>query len=178
MQAFNKLADNVHPLALGNVKRSLSQSRMMAKKLLALHMNVGQDEHRINDIVDSLTSKLYYHGHPINRQEAKEQVDLQTIDNPTDTVEDLMWQLYLDYEQEIKMEEPFNPASEFITLNPTLTSGVSIVTPLAIAKLAFIESKQRTDALSLSYQLSGQKQPDDSVTVQLISQGVSWQVEP
>src|SRR5262249_15813673 len=39
VKAFNRLAKEVHPLALGNVKRSLSQSRMMAKKLLSLHMD-------------------------------------------------------------------------------------------------------------------------------------------
>jgi ClpP class serine protease len=39
VKAFNRLAKQVHPLALGNVKRSLSQSRMMAEKLLSLHMD-------------------------------------------------------------------------------------------------------------------------------------------
>lgn len=79
VQAFNKLAEQVHPLALGNVKRSLSQSRMMAKKLLALHMNMSKEEHKINEIVDNLTSKLFYHGHPINRQESRKQVGLHTV---------------------------------------------------------------------------------------------------
>ena len=70
--AFNKLAEQVHPLALGHVKRSLSQSRLMAKKLLSLHMDPRKDEHRIREIVDNLTSKLFYHGHPINRTEARD----------------------------------------------------------------------------------------------------------
>lgn len=177
VQAFNKLAENVHPLALGNVKRSLSQSRMMAKKLLALHMDLSKDEHRIVDIVDNLTSKLFYHGHPINRREAREQVDLQTIANPSEKVEDLMWKLYLDYEQEIKMEEPFDPPVEFIAQNPSLPPAAIAITPLATAKLAFIESTQRTDYLALKYQLSGHKQPDGGIAVQLISMGHGWQVE-
>ena len=77
VQAFNKLADKVHPLALGNVKRSLSQSRMMARKLLALHMDMSKEEHKINEIVDNLTSKLFFHGHPINRDEAKHLMDVE-----------------------------------------------------------------------------------------------------
>lgn len=95
VQAFNKLAEQVHPLALGNVKRSLSQSRMMARKLLSLHMDKANEEHKINEIVDSLTSKLFFHGHPINRVEAVEQIGLRTVEYPPATVEDLMWELYL-----------------------------------------------------------------------------------
>src|SRR5271157_5241539 len=138
-------------IALGNVKRSLSQSRMMASKLLALHMTKAEDEHRIKEIVEKLTSKLFYHGHPINRTEAK-QIGLPTVEEPSPAVEEAMWKLYLDYEAEIKMEEPFDAAMEFITLNPT---KVSFTTPLLTAKLGFIESIGRTDVYSLDYMLSG-----------------------
>ncbi|MCL5105135.1 MAG: hypothetical protein M1133_13610 [Armatimonadetes bacterium] len=79
VQEFTHLADKVHPLALGNVKRHILQSRSIAKKLLALHMRAATDEHRINEIVDNLTAKSYYHGHPINRTEAREQVRLGTL---------------------------------------------------------------------------------------------------
>src|SRR6516164_1862744 len=74
VKAFNRLAKEVHPLALGNVKRSLSQSRMMAQKLLALHMDAANEAHKIDEIVANLTSKSYYHGHPINRREAKDHI--------------------------------------------------------------------------------------------------------
>ena len=69
IQAFNILAQHVHPLALGSIKRFISQSRMMATKLLSLHMDGKEQAHQISEIVDSLTSKLFYHGHPINRIE-------------------------------------------------------------------------------------------------------------
>ncbi len=152
VEAFKVLAHKVHPLALGNVKRSLSQSRMMATKLLALHMTKPEDQHQIKEIVEKLTSKLFYHGHPINRTEAKTAIGLPTIEDPPSPVEDVMWKIYLDYEAEIKMEEPFDPAMEFIALNP---SKVSFTTPLITAKLGFIESIDRTDVYSLDYMLSG-----------------------
>jgi hypothetical protein len=82
--AFNLLADKVHPLALGNVKRHMSQSRMMARKLLGLHMDPDDNAHRVTNIVDNLTSKSFFHGHPINRVEAKNQVGLTTVEHPTD----------------------------------------------------------------------------------------------
>jgi hypothetical protein len=156
VEAFKLLADKVHPLALGNVKRSLSQSRMMASKLLALHMTKPEDEHKIKEIVEKLTSKLFYHGHPINRSEAKDQIGLSTVEEPAAAVEEVMWKLYLDYEAEIKLEEPFNPVNEFIALHPSKVSGT---TGLRTAKLSFIESVNRTDVYSVDYMLSGEPAP-------------------
>lgn len=118
VQAFNKLPDHIHPLALGNVKRSLAQSRMLAKKLLTLHMDKKKN-HDIDEIVDNLTSKLYYHGHPINRIEAKE-IGLGNIIHATTDLEKIIWDLYLDYEKEMQLTKPFNPSAEFISKNPTI----------------------------------------------------------
>jgi hypothetical protein len=176
VQAFNKLADQVHPLALGNVKRSLSQSRMMAKNLLALHMDI-KDQHKINEIVDSLTSKLFYHGHPINRNEAKEQVGLPMIEFPSPTVEELMWQLYLDYEQQIKMEEPFAPLMEFSDRFHYMQPGQVSITPSTIAKLVYVESDKRTDVYSIDYQVAGQKTPEGFIQANTIFRRSGWSTE-
>lgn len=183
VQAFNKLSEQIHPLALGNVKRSLSQSRMMAQKLLALHMDKRSEEHKIKEIVDSLTSKLYYHGHPINRREAKEEVQLRTVEDAKPKLEEFMWQLYLDYEKETKMETPFQAASEFLAQHPQPPPPGGVLTPAAVAKLAFIESRERTDVNSLEYQLSGQPQGiggvqvAGAVQVNLINRRQGWSQE-
>lgn len=177
IEAFKILAEKVHPLALGNVKRSLSQSRMMARKLLALHMD-NTDAHKIDEIVDSLTSKLYYHGHPINRQEAAEHVGLNTIEQPSAAVEDLMWQLYLEYESEIKMEQPFLAAIEFTSQFPGKVAAGGSLGPVTTAKLAFIESVGRTDFVNMEYQLLGRPHPDTGGTqVNQILRKQSWQTE-
>jgi hypothetical protein len=158
VQAFNKLPEQIHPLALGNVKRSLSQSRMMAQKLLGLHMDKRSEEHTIAEIVDSLTSKLYYHGHPINRIEARDEVGLKTVQDPSATIEKLMWDLYLDYEAEMKMEQPFDAPSEFVAQNPGVPPAGGILTQPIKAKLAYIESTAKTDVFTMEYRLSGQPQ--------------------
>lgn len=178
IQAFKVLAEKVHPLALGNVKRSLSQSRMMARKLLALHMD-SSDTHKIDEIVDSLTSKLFYHGHPINRREAIEQVGLPTVEIPPPDVEELMWQLFLEYEAEIQMEHPFQPAIEFTSKHPGGIGGKAApLTPLATAKLAFVESTERTDFSSIDYQLGGQPHPaTGGVQVSTFIRRSGWQTE-
>jgi len=111
------LADKVHPLALGNVERFLSQSRMIARKLLNLHMQNVSDRD-IEDIVENLTSKLYFHSHPINRAEAEKELRLPISQNVPSEVENVMWQLYTDFEAQFRDREPFQP---FVELYSRLT---------------------------------------------------------
>lgn len=153
VQAFNKLPEHIHPLALGNVKRSLSQSRMMAKKLLMLHMQNAKDQHQIEEIVDNLTSKLYFHGHPINRIEAEKSIGIQTVKNPDAALEKLIWQLYLEYEKEMLLETPFNHVAEAQTAFPTLKPNETQLTSLQQLKLVYIESEYKTDLHLLEYKI-------------------------
>jgi Serine dehydrogenase proteinase len=109
------LAQKVHPLALGNVERFLSQSRMIATKILRTHMSEA-DEHTINEIVENMASKLYFHGHPINRLEAKNDLRLKvTVDLPA-VLETTMWDLYKDYEQEFQNLEVFHPPGDLAAM--------------------------------------------------------------
>lgn len=176
VQAFNKLSDKVHPLALGNVKRSLAQSRMMAHKLLSLHMNNVKEQHEINEIVDNLTSKLYYHGHPINRKEAREQIGLKNVLNPKQKLEKLIWDLYLEYENEIKADEPFDPLMEFIAKNEALAPNQNGSIELS-SKLAFVESTQRTDYVEIKHNIFGTKNKNGAYNIvpNIISRG--WKTE-
>jgi hypothetical protein len=176
--AFNHLADKVHPLALGNVKRFLSQSRMMAEKLLQLSQKGYKEQKKIKEIVDNLTSKLYFHGHPINRKEAKTQIGLKNIIEPDEEMEKIIWNLYMDYEAEMLLEEPFDPVIEFISQFPSLSSGTANMTPEKEANLVYIESKDKSDYYNLKYQIFGVKNADGSVQVQMLNKGRSWKHLP
>ncbi len=110
VQALGALTDKIHPLALGNVQRSHHQSRMMARKLLKKHMKADR-EHEIDQIIENLKSNLFFHGHPINRQEAVKDLSLKVVVPPAD-VEGLMWELYAAYEADLQMTEPWNPLHE------------------------------------------------------------------
>ena len=55
-----------------------------------------------------------------NRKEAKDQIGLKNVEFPDNKLEKLMWDLYLEYENEIKSEEPFDPVVHFISANPNL----------------------------------------------------------
>src|SRR5262249_11929049 len=97
IKAIELLATQVHPLALGNVERFLAQSRMIAKKILRTHMADSED-HTIDEIIENMASKLYFHGHPINREEAKKDLRLKVNANLTPELETTMWDLYKDFE--------------------------------------------------------------------------------
>jgi len=180
VQTFNLLAEQVHPLALGNVKRILSQSRSLATKLLSMHMNKTSDGHKIQDIVESLTSKLFYHGHPISRVEARDQIGLESVDFATEEVAALMWELYLRYETELELLTPFNSAQDFMVANPsfaTQPAGTSLTTPTKVAKLAYVESAAASVVSVLEYELMGVRTPDMKTAVSLLQKRTGWQDE-
>lgn len=97
--------NKIHPLSLGHVKRFQAQARMVAKKLLKLHMG-PLETLKIHKIADELNSKFYFHGHPINRVEARE-LGLPVLDAGS-ALEKAMWDLYKDYENEMELEKIFN----------------------------------------------------------------------
>jgi hypothetical protein len=109
------LAQNVHPLALGNVERFLSQSRMIARKILGTHMSQS-DEHAINEIVEKMATKLYFHGHPINRREAKIDIGLKVTSDLPPELETAMWDLYKDYEEDFENLSTFQPLGDLLQL--------------------------------------------------------------
>jgi len=130
VQALTSLTDKIHPLALGNVQRHHHQSRLMATRLLKQHMAVGS-EHEINKIIDNLKSNLFFHGHPINRNEAKNDLNLK-VKIPTEEIEKLMWDLYIAHEPDFKMNEGFNPIHE-LDIHPPATPPAPL-TPDEIIK--------------------------------------------
>ena len=58
-----------------------------------------------------MASKLYFHGHPINRREAKEELRLQVNLDLSPELEATMWDLYREYEAEFENLAMFNPAA-------------------------------------------------------------------
>ncbi len=161
IKAIEILVEKAHPLALGNVERFVSQSRMAAQKILKTHMKSESDEHLISEIVETLTSKLFFHGHPINRQEAKEDLRLKVnLDVPPE-LETLMWNLYLDYEKEFKNSEPYTPASDLaasykgLTLPAAGASFSPIYATLAVDLIhAMVESLKMSDVQRTSRRLT------------------------
>ena len=105
LAVFKQLAEEVHPLALGNVSRTHTQIRLLAQKLLALHMKGEGSAAQMERIVDILTERLYSHLHFIGRREASEDVGLKII-QPSAELEERMWNLYTEYEEALSLRKP------------------------------------------------------------------------
>jgi len=103
VEILKNLSDKVHPLALGAVYRAREQSSTLAKRLLYLHTK-KDDEKRINKIVKLLTEELPTHNYLIGRSEAQD-IGLKIIE-PNDKIEKLMWSLYKEYEDWLKITSP------------------------------------------------------------------------
>ena len=121
VQAFDILAEKVHPLALGNVKRATSQSRMLASKLLRQKAANKIDERELEEIIEKLTSQLFFHGHPINRREARDDLRLGFVKDASPDEEKAIWGLYEAYAADMRLEEEFLPLQEVYAQHPVQT---------------------------------------------------------
>jgi hypothetical protein len=188
VQAFLALAEKVHPLALGNVKRSTSQSRMMGEKLLKTRKAQDLDEHDIAEIIGKLSSQLFYHGHPISRREAREDLGLAFVRDAPGDVESAMWQLFEFYEEDLHLNDPFNFLHEEIRIangplptpppGPIPGPGIQYrTTRLGAYKSAYVESELQCDLFehTLEANVNRQWTGDYNGTMTVISSG--WTVE-
>jgi hypothetical protein len=126
VKVLEKLIERIHPLAIGGVYRTHSLIRLLALKLLKLHMKQKNEVKLAQQIVDNLVEKLYYHGYLINRIEAKN-LGLK-IRIPSTKLEDLMWKLYLAYAEEMGLGKPFNPSNYLQADKDSYEMEVSIAT--------------------------------------------------
>jgi len=106
LAVFKELAHQVHPLALGNVNRTHTLIRILARKLLSLHMAGPDLEAEGQKIIDTLTEKLYSHLHFVARREAKDDIGLK-VTLPSTDIENLMWALYEVYQADLRLGELF-----------------------------------------------------------------------
>jgi hypothetical protein len=104
--AFDRLADSVHPLALGNVKRSIEQIWQLAKKLVRLHApDIDEDE--LAALVLRLTTGLYSHSHLITRAEAA--AFGLPVEQPSAALEDRLLEYYRHLVADLELLEAFDP---------------------------------------------------------------------
>jgi hypothetical protein len=108
-QVVGALINQIGPLTLGTVNRQNSHIRLAARKLLTSRRD-KMDEEKINAIIEVLTEKIYSHGHGIGRREARD-IGLPVV-FPDEKVEGLVWDLYLKYEDFLKLNEPIYPEIE------------------------------------------------------------------
>ncbi|MBM4423964.1 MAG: hypothetical protein FJ030_11305 [Chloroflexi bacterium] len=107
--AFGHLTHRVHPLAIGAIYRSHALTRLLATRLLEMHYTDDVRKRAIGRIVDELAEKLYYHSYTISRGEAQKLGIPVVFALPE--IEKSMMRLFMQYEQELQLGRPFNPAA-------------------------------------------------------------------
>lgn len=102
---FQTLSDRVHPLVLGDVYRSRSQIRMLARRLLSRQIS---DDVKIQKILEFLISESGSHDYTIYRQEARDDLGLNVV-RPNDAEYARIKAIYADFARDLELSEPWSP---------------------------------------------------------------------
>ncbi len=105
--SLTKLTDKIDAVALGNAYRTHSHIRDVARRVL-LSRREPANEQTLKQIVELLAEKVYAHGHAIGFQAAQE-IGLPA-EQADPTLDGLMWELFLEYEKDLKLDAPIDPA--------------------------------------------------------------------
>lgn len=157
LSVFLKLSDKVDPLALGEISRQHSYIRMVAEKLLKARKD-RIDEKTIKKVIESLVKESYFHGHSINRREAKE-LGLPIVE-PDEKIEEKLWELYREYEKELKLMDVFDPR-EIIDKENTDNYILKDM------KAVYLESLSRTDICKVDVHISRKRQYPQNLNINL-----------
>lgn len=106
--AFRQLAGSVHPLALGNVKRTIEQISLLAKKLIRLH-TPDADDTTLTEIVTRMTTEPYCHSHMFTRAEATA-IGLP-VERPSEDLEARLLAYYDQLKADLELLEKFDPGA-------------------------------------------------------------------
>jgi len=87
------------------------QSIIMAQKLMKLHMT-GADSQKADIIAEKLSKSFFSHGHALSRKEASD-LGLK-VSKPDSILENLIWEIFVDFEKEMKMDEIFDPVMMYL----------------------------------------------------------------
>jgi hypothetical protein len=106
VSALAKLIDRVDPVALGNVYRTHTHIRDVARRILGSRNEVPPAETQ-DQIVRTLSEQVYAHGHAIG-VEVAEEMGL-TVSEATGEVDRMMWSLLEAYEEDLQLRSPVDP---------------------------------------------------------------------
>lgn len=176
MRAVAELLQQVHPLALGSVKRSTLQSRMLGRRLLA--QGGMRERADIDVVVQRLASELYSHGHPISPREARDELGLQHVAEASESVAGLMWLVYESLAAEMQLEDAFDAVE-------IMSGGMPFPLPepqmlvrqqrtLGPYPVALVESRVRADAFQLTYDGVMTRDWGGAVSTNLTLVSASW----
>ena len=171
--ALDKLTKELSPTMIGFAKRSSSLGLTMSKKLLETHM---QDEDKINQIISTLNNNYYHHGYPLSRKEAK--VLGLPIAKDNSEIEELLWDLYEDYANEMTFNTPYNPELMVMSKIENQPIKQKEINVLKIKnKIACLESINMNSYIEEEITARYQLNDDMSLTTNINIKPGIWEIE-
>jgi Serine dehydrogenase proteinase len=110
---FELTCKEVGSVGIGFMARSSKLAIDLGERLLALHMKDDESRSRLRTIVQNMSRKFHSHAYPVSRKEALE-IGLPVKRNRDAELEKLMWDVWLNLEQELKERTPFDCIIELL----------------------------------------------------------------
>jgi hypothetical protein len=108
----DKLFSVVDPLSVGSAKRASELSSSVGERLLLMHMEGPEDKARAEQIAENLNKSFFAHSDAVSRTRA---IGLGlSIAEVDEKLEQLLWQAYLEIEQHMQFDKPFDPSIEYL----------------------------------------------------------------
>lgn len=176
--AFRKLSENVHPLALGNVQRSINMIRELAKKIIGT-TSVKISDAEVGPLIKRLTTEYYTHQHLIGRTEAAS-IGLP-IETKSADVEDLLWSYYQQLSADLELLDRFDPPGLLRAVTVPSAPVAPGATPAAQVQFkalrAVIETVETCDEFVsegvVTMQAVGAPMPQQMIAVEMLHEGWS-----
>jgi hypothetical protein len=154
---LSKLTERLDAVALGNAYRTHSHIRDVARRMLLSRKKPGSEQ-TMATIIESLAERVYAHGHAIGFTTAKE-IGLPA-ERAGQELDELMWSLLREYETDLKLLQPIDPASAVATSDLFTEDAVIAVIESTTAAHEFIgrieikARRQMPQNLNVSFNLN------------------------
>lgn len=202
LRAFELVCGEIGSIRIGQAKRSAQLTLSLGEKLLSLHMS---DKNKAKTIAEALNKSFYNHGYPLSRTESK---DIGLPIKPNKDIEELLWEIFTDIENEMQCSNPFNPLTEVLNdpnakalLGPVkqvnIPNGLppqilqqaiqNILSQIAIVEieptnyelfLATLESKNFRSECRACGKILSKRQPDNQIVFNVIPVSTGWKFIP
>lgn len=126
VSVIQPLINQVGSIPIGVTKRSQRLSLSLSERMLSSHINKKK---KVRNIAKALNSSYFHHGYAVGRKEALE-IGLPIV-KPSEKLENILWNIWLDYEKEMKCNAEFNVLKEIMN-DPNSASIVNTIPILNI----------------------------------------------
>lgn len=110
---FELTCKEIGSIGIGFTARSSKLAVDLGEHLLLMHMKGEEAAAKVRLIVENMSKKFQHHGYPVSRTEAIE-LGLPVTKERDKQLEKLMWSVWLDIEDELQENSPFDPLFELM----------------------------------------------------------------